>query len=241
MSETMRLAGAGSRTKVVAWLCVSLAAFIVMFPATWGVRRLTQGWIDIAASAGDETAFGLIMILQTVGGFLCLAGATVALLRWSDTANAPCGEEFATRLLRASIAGIALGIAGWAFLWWFKAIPPKLVYRGLLGPPSPWFALSAMWAGVVGGAVEEYYFRGFLLPLWRKHMPADVARWVSVGVFALWHLVEYRGPYHLVFVAVLGYVCTRFAEIDRTWWRAAVCHGLQNAAFYALANFKVLS
>ncbi len=97
-----------------------------------------------------------------------------------------------------------------------------------------------MCAGALGGVIEEFHFRGFLLPLWRRIMPHQLARWSCIGVFALWHLWEYRGLYHLAFVTVLGYVCTRLAEVDWTWWRAAVCHAIQNAVFYALANSKVL-
>jgi membrane protease YdiL (CAAX protease family) len=220
---------------------VSHLAYLSVFPIHTLSEFMTQSMIDSYVSMVHvgEAGVGVVLMCQASAGGIALILVSVVLRPWCVPRQISTSRSFKDNL-HPVITGILIGSGSFFVLWWCSAVPQSLHYHGIIGPPSRWVVLAGLGAGAFVAASEEFYFRALLHPQGRTLFRPLPAGSVNVAVFVLCHLWDYRGMHHLAVVGLLGYACVRYADTDRTFGRAAICHALVNMTFYTLTNYHVL-
>jgi membrane protease YdiL (CAAX protease family) len=110
-----------------------------------------------------------------------------------------------------------------------------LIRRALEGAAGAELFLAVLVIGVIAGAAEEVFFRGYLQTGLRPHLsPAGAVVAASLG-FALFHLEVVHGSVAFALGLWLGYVTERAGSA----LPAVACHVVNNSLFTLLTVFGV--
>jgi membrane protease YdiL (CAAX protease family) len=135
-----------------------------------------------------------------------------------------------------TVAVAALAFGGFGVFWRacydrLPAVPPEL-------PPS-WagymetaagFAVTATLLIVVGPIMEEFCFRGWVMPAFTKRYGVGTGLFVSSVLFGILHAGPLRAPYYVVAGLALGLS----VHLTGSVWVGVVLHGGYNAAALAV-------
>jgi membrane protease YdiL (CAAX protease family) len=220
-----------------------LAAYLVAFVGIVALSLLALALVralypDVADA---EMIFGLPALIA--GGFASASALTLTLLAVTRPLDAA-----QLRLVPGRETGLALGLMILGTLALGQALDSALVLLGLAnrgtmalirraleGAVGPELFLAVLVIGVIAGAAEEVFFRGYLQGALREHLPIAGAVVVASLGFAFFHLEWLHGLLAFVLGLWLGFITERAGSA----LPAIACHIVNNSLFTLLTAFAI--
>ena len=102
-----------------------------------------------------------------------------------------------------------------------------VIRRALLGASGPELFLAVITIGVLAGAAEEAFFRGYMQSLLRERWGPALAILVTAGCFGVLHLDPIHAPLAVALGVYLGFVTERTGSA----LPALACHVVNNSVY----------
>jgi membrane protease YdiL (CAAX protease family) len=198
---------------------VAILALKTMFPDV-GDQALLQSLPGlIAGSLASSTALILTILLV-------VQPTTPAALRLLPGWEA--GRALAVMVVGMLALGQALDSITW-LIGWAQRGSLVLVRRVLESAVGPDLFGAVIVFGLIAGAAEEIFFRGFMLSRLREHWGGGLAIVASAACFGVLH-VDPNGI-HMVLAFVMGLYLGFIAERTGSTLPAIVCHVVNNVVY----------
>jgi len=210
---------------IVAFSLVALVLVREMYPDL-SQTELTQG-LPALIAGGLASATALLLTIVIVTRPLDAAG--LRLLPGRET-----GPSLGLMILGTLALGQALDSA-LALLGLANRGAMALIRRALEGAAGAELFLAVLVIGVIAGAAEEVFFRGYLQTSLREHLPPAAAVVVTSLGFALFHLEWVHGLVAFALGLWLGSITERAGSA----LPAVTCHIVNNSLFTLLTAFGV--
>ena len=210
-----------------------LAAVAAIF-ATSGIAilALKSMFPDVADQALFESLPGLIAGSLASSTALIL---TILIMVQPPTAAAlrllpgwETGRALAIMVLGMLALGQLLDSLTW-LLGWGQEGAMALVRRALEGTVGPELFAAVVVFGLLAGAAEEIFFRGFMLARLREHWSGTAAILVTAACFGILHVDE--SGVHIVLAFAMGMYLGFVVERTGSTLPAIVCHVVNNIVY----------
>jgi membrane protease YdiL (CAAX protease family) len=220
-----------------------LAAYLIAFVGIVALSLIALVFVRALYPEVSETEMFYGLPALIAGGLASATGlalTTLAVARPLEAARLRLLPGRETRLsLAAMIVGtLALGQAldsALVLLGLANRGSMALIRRALEGAVGPELFLAVLVIGVIAGAAEEVFFRGYLQGALREHLPAVAAVVLTSLGFAFFHLEWVHGLLAFVLGLWLGFITERAGSA----LPAVACHIVNNSLFTLLTAARI--